>query len=179
MARQRGPGLQAFGIVDPRQYKGLQRVLDTMKPAARTRFVRRAIREAFRPAFLMMRRGAPVRTGMLRRSIKTTVQYSRETGGYIARLGPGFRGPEGKRARHAHFIELGTRGGKYETDGRIGFSFPSGNKVIRTDTIQRKGNKAVGFVAKTKAAHEDKLQRRVRDKIEEAVLAAWRGYPKT
>lgn len=169
--------LQATGIVNPSQFKGLERVLQTMKPAARTRWMRARIREAFRPAFLMMRRGAPKRTGQLRRSIKTTVQYSRATGGYIARLGPGFRGPEGRRARHAHFVELGTRGGTYETDGL--FTYPSGSGVVRTDTIVRSPSRAVGFVAKTKAAHEAKLRSRITKKIEEGVLAAWRGAPKT
>lgn len=170
-------GIKATAIVNPAQYKGLQRVLDTMKPAAQTRFIKRAIREAFRPAFLMMRRAAPKKTGKLRRSIKTTINRSRQTYGWSARLGPGFRGSERTRARHAHLIELGTRGGQYTTSGR--FTYPAGNDLIRTKTIDRKGIRGVGYVAKTKAAHEPKIQKRITLKLEEAVLAAWRGKPKT
>lgn len=168
------------GIVDPKRYRGLQRVLQTMKPAARTRFVRRAIRAAFQPAFLMMRRGAPKRTGLLRRSIKTTIFYSRATGGYVARLGPGFRGPEGSRARHAHLVELGTRGGTYETKAGSGpFTYPSGRGLVRTDSIRRAPTRGVGFVAKTKAAHEEKINQRITKELDKAVLAAWKGAPKT
>lgn len=164
-------------IVDPKKFRGLQRVLDTMKPAARTRFVRRAIREAFNPAFRAMRRYAPKKTGKLRRSIKTHIGYSHVRMGYTARLGPGFRGPESKRARHAHLIELGTRGGEYNTSGH--FTFPSGTGLVRTQTIQRSGVRAVGYVAKTKASFEDRIPQRIVKKINEAVLAAWRGTPKT
>lgn len=172
--------LRAFGIVDPKQYKGLQRVLDTMKPAARTRFVRAAIRNAFNNPFRMMRRLAPKRTGKLRRSIKTQIYYSRKTGGYVARLGPGFRGSESQRARYAHLVELGTRGGTYSVKAGSGpFTYPSGRGLVRTDEINRKPGRAVGFVARTKAAHEEKIAARVRRELEAAVLAAWRGSPKT
>jgi hypothetical protein len=170
-------GLRPTAIVHPGDFKGLQRVLDTMKPAAQTRFMRRAIREAFRNPHRMMRRLAPKKTGKLRRSIRTTIQYSRSRRGYIARLGPGFRGPENKRARHAHLIELGTRGGKYQTSGT--FTYPSGTGLVRTDEIIRQPGKAVGFVARTRAAHQEKLPARIREKLNEAVLAAWRGSPKT
>jgi hypothetical protein len=170
-------GLRPTALVNPSQYKGLARVLQTMKPAAQTRFMRRAIKQAFKNPHRMMRRLAPKKTGKLRRSIRTTVQYSRPRRGYIARLGPGFRGPENKRARHAHLIELGTRGGKYETSGN--FTYPSGSGLVRTQEINRQPGRAVGFVRRTRAAHETSLPHKIREKLNDAVLAAWRGSPKS
>ena len=160
------------GFVDPRQSRQLRKTLRGMDDFVLERkLLSRIMRRAFRGAYNTMRSLAPKKSGRLKRSIVTTTIFngkaSREVIG--VRLGPRLKGS--RRGYHAHFVELGTKGGVRETDGK--FTYPSGTGVIRTSTLDHPGTTAKPFVAPTYAKYKDVLPGRIMKAVDSEVSKYW------
>jgi hypothetical protein len=163
----KGQGAAVHAYLDPLGSKKLRRLLLGMKYLPQKKAISLIMRQAMRPAWQAMRNRAPVRSGRLRKSIVTLVW--RRRGDWIARLGPKYKGA--KRAPHAHFAELGTRGGGRTTRGR--FTFPSGTGIVRTANISHGGTKGKFFVKRTLDDYGPKMQARIIEKSDKFVDNYW------
>ena len=163
----KGQGKAVHVKLDPLGSKKLRKLFLGMKHLPQKKAISKIMRQAMRPAWQAMRNRAPVRSGRLRKSIVTLVW--RRRGDWIARLGPKYKGA--KRAPHAHFAELGTRGGGRTTRGR--FTFPSGTGIVRTANISHGGTKGKFFVKRTLDDYGPKMQARIIEKSDKFVAQYW------
>jgi hypothetical protein len=162
------------GRLNPRDVAALRKTLFGMDDKILERkLLARIVRRAFRPAYNTMRglAGQGSKSGRLKKSIVTTTIFKGRRSSEVigARLGPRLKGS--RRVYHAHFVELGTKGGKRETEGK--FTYPSGSGVVRTSVLDHPGTKARPFVAPTYAKHADQIARRVISSAEDEVAKYW------
>jgi len=163
----RGQGKAVHVKLDPLGSKKLVKLFKGMEFLPKKRALAKIMRQAMRPAWQAMRNRAPVRTGRLRKSIVTLVWKRR--GEWVARLGPKYKGA--KRAPHAHFSELGTKGGERTTRGK--FTYPSGGGIVRTSNISHGGTKGKFFVKRTFEDYGAKMQARIIEKSDKFVADYW------
>ena len=157
---------------DPRQSSQLRKTLLGMDDRIlERRLLSRIMRRAFRGAYNTMRALAPKKSGRLKKSIRTTTIFRGRNSTEVigVRLGPQLRGRS--RVYHAHFAELGTSSGVRETDGK--FTYPSGNSVVRTSTLDHPGTKAQPYVAPTYQKYKDRLPSNIMRAVELEVSRYW------
>jgi len=163
----KGQGPAVHVKLDPLGSKKLRKLFLGMKHLPQKKAISKIMRQAMRPAWQAMRNRAPVSSGRLRKSIVTLVWKRR--GDWVARLGPRYKGK--KRAPHAHFAELGTRGGTRTTSGK--FTYPAGSGLVRTSSISHGGTKGRFFVKRTLDDYGHKMQNRIIEKSNKFVSQYW------
>lgn len=84
----------------------LRKGFGELPPALAKRFIRSAIKRAMEPYMPMFRSAAPRRTGKLRRSVTTVVDFAGTSGYFTGRVGYG-RG-RGRMGHHAILVADGT-----------------------------------------------------------------------
>lgn len=166
--------MRVEGRLNPKDVAALRKTLFGMDDKIlERRLLSKIILRAFRPAYNTMRglAGQGKKSGRLQKSIVTTTIFNGRRSSEVigARLGPRLKGS--RRVYHAHFQELGTQGGKRETDGK--FTFPSGSGVVRTSVLDHPGTRGRPFVAPTYAKHADQIARRVITSAEDEVAKYW------
>ena len=95
----------ASDVINDIEY--LRRGFGQLPTALAKRHIRPAIRKAMEPYMPMFRAAAPRRTGGLRRSVTTVVDFQGTTGYFSGRVGFG-RG-RGKKGHHAILVADGTK----------------------------------------------------------------------
>lgn len=162
------------GFIDPRDNRQLRRTLFGMDDFIQERrLLSRIMRRALRPAFNTMRAlaGKGKKSGRLQKSIVTSTIFNGKGSSEVigARLGPRLKGS--RRVYHAHFQELGTKGGQRTTAGK--FTYPSGTGLVRTSVLDHPGTSARPFVAPTFAKYKTSLPARIISSTEKEVAKYW------